>query len=167
MSWLTNNQGLLRQHRILCYLLELLGHRLSVCKKCRNDRMQLWNYRGDDLLVIRCKSCKMNYTLTTDHGAVIGLILSEMEGAVKFLDVILSNQDNVLGKFLIRKLSLEPSALKSDVSTLGVFQFLARKPHEYENQAVLEIVMAKEEIDTPNKVRLQICTVDTSSTLLN
>lgn len=165
VSWLRNNQGLLKQHQILSYLLELLGHRLSVCKKCKNDRMQLWNYKLDQLLVVRCKSCKMNYTLTTDHSPVIGLILSELEGAIKLLNAILSNQQNVLGKFLIRKLSLEPSALKSDVSTLGVFQFFARKSYYDDSQSIFDIFMTEEEYDSPNRVYLQICTRETNSPL--
>ena len=165
VSWLRNNQGLLRQYQILSYLLELLGHRLSVCKKCKNDRMQLWNYKSDQLLVVRCKSCKMNYTLTPDHSAVIGLILSELDVAIKLLDAILSNQQNVLGKFLIRKLSLEPSALKSDVSTLGVFQFFARKSYDDDGQSIFDMVMTEEEYDSPNRVHLQICTRETNSSL--
>lgn len=140
-SWISANVGLLRQHLILKHLLELLGNQLSVCERCENGKMQLWNYQQDRLLVIRCKSCQMNYTFNREYCHLIRLILSELDGNRNLLNTLKSSRNRVLGKFLIQKLAIDVSSLMSDVSSLGVFHFVARNQNQMETKQVREIII--------------------------
>lgn len=157
-SWISSNSGLLRQHLILKYLLEQFGNQLSVCERCENSEMQLWNYQQNRLLVIRCKSCQINYTFTKEHCNLIRLILSELDGNHSLLKILKSNRNRVLGKFLIQKLALDSSSLVSDVDSLGVFHFVARNQNLTETKLVREIIITDwQEVKCPG-VQLETAT---------
>lgn len=142
-SWLSDNTNLLRQYLIVKHLIARLGYQFSVCERCTNDKMQLWNYQPKELLVVRCRCCKMNYTFTKNYCELIPLILAELHGAHSLINTLTAKRDKVLGKFLIRKLSVDSSCLRSGVSALGVFHFMARKPYLPETKAVMEIVLTE------------------------
>ena len=60
--WLKQNENLLTQYEDLEKLLDAFGARITCCKSCNSDKMQIWDYRYPELLVVRCTSCKLNYT---------------------------------------------------------------------------------------------------------
>ncbi|WP_276168420.1 hypothetical protein [Zobellia alginiliquefaciens] len=125
--WLVDNIGLVQQYKDLDELLDGLGQKTSVCKKCNNDKMQLWNYQQEGLLVVRCRSCKMNYTFTKEHNELVQLILSQMENATKLVNILVRYRYQALGKLLARNLSIDASAMRSEINPLEVLHFTARK----------------------------------------
>lgn len=139
--WLTRNMRSLVRYGDLMEQLEHLGQTTPVCKQCNNFKMQLWNHQHDELLVVRCRSCKINYTLTKDHSDCTRLILSNMEWAIELINILIKNRHKALGKFLIRKLALDPSCIKPGINPLEVFCFSAKKEDEFIIDPVFEIVL--------------------------
>ncbi|MUH35452.1 hypothetical protein D9O36_06340 [Zobellia amurskyensis] len=137
--WLVENIVLVQRYRMLGGHLEGLGQKTSICKNCKNDKMQLWNYQQQKLLVVRCRSCKMNYTLTKEHNEYIRLILSEMDGTVTLVKTLIRFKYHELGKLLGRKLALDPSDMNSQLNPLEVFHFTAKKSDKSEEERIVNV----------------------------
>ncbi|MDB2606214.1 hypothetical protein N9Y48_00395 [Zobellia sp.] len=133
--WLVENIVLLQRNRVLKAHLEGLGKKTSICKNCNSDRMQLWNYQQRGLLVVRCRSCKRNYTLTKEHNEYIQLILSEMDGNVKLVNTLIRYRYQELGKLLGNKLAIDVSEMNAELNPLEVFHFTAKISQGTENKS--------------------------------
>ena len=133
--WLGENIGLVQRYRTLGNHLEGLGIKTTICKNCKCDKMQLWNYQQHRLLVVRCRSCKMSYTLTKEHNEYIQLILSEMDGTVTLVNTLIRFRYQELGKLLGNKLAIDPSKMDANVNPLEVLHFTAKKPTKAEERA--------------------------------
>ncbi len=59
--WLSENQDLIRSEVIMPQLLRMLKNEINGCSRCAHPTMQIWDY-SENLLVVRCCTCKMNHT---------------------------------------------------------------------------------------------------------
>jgi len=148
--WLSENKGLIQQYKFLNYLLDSFGQHIASCKNCKNDKMQLWDYKQDELLVVRCRSCKMNYTFTKDQNDLIQLMLSQIEGVVQLVNTVFSYRYQVLGKLLIRNLAIDLKNRKRDFSPLAVLHFTASKKKQT-SKSVKDIFLNEWEVVFPDK----------------
>ena len=86
--------------------------------------MEIWDYKGK-LLVVRCTSCKMNFTLTNAHSSLVELIISSINGIPQIITTISTNRHELLGKYLIKKLAVDASYTLNGKSELRMLSFTA------------------------------------------
>jgi hypothetical protein len=151
-SWLLNNENLIHQYKNLQYLLENFGQEISSCANCKNDQMQLCNYQKEELLVVRCGSCKRNYTFTKQYNELIPLILKQLEGVIKLLNTVVVHRDNSLGEFLMDQLALDPKKITSDVRPLELIHF--KTYLEEQNTPIMEIFINEWQVVPSKTTRL-------------
>ncbi|WP_149274371.1 hypothetical protein [Pareuzebyella sediminis] len=148
-QWLSEHSGLLRQQLILRYLLHQLGHWVYGCSRCQNTHMQLWNCQ-EQVLVVRCRSCKMNYTLTETQSKLVPMILSTADGGKMMVNTLMEKRHEALGKFLMQKFTLDHSSVASTENPLGAFHFTAKSREQVPHAAVRNIYLREWEVVSPN-----------------
>ena len=148
--WLLQNASILKEYKTLKKHLYQLGQSTAVCRHCNSDKMQLWNHRKQELLVVRCRSCKMNYTLTKEHSESAGFILSNLDWATKLVNTLSFNRYSVLGKFLVKKLAIDITSLNSYNNPLAVFYFTTKERNGLSGNPVMEIVIHEWEEVSPS-----------------
>lgn len=148
-QWLAAHSGLLRQQLILKHLLHKLGHWVYGCSRCQNTHMQLWNCQ-QQVLVVRCRSCKMNYTLTKEQNKLVPMILSTVGGGQVMVNTLVEKRHEALGKFLMQKFTLDRSCLTSRENPLGAYHFTARTPDPKPRSNVRDIYLREWEVVSPS-----------------
>ncbi len=155
--WLMENAGLLMKYRLFTDHLEHLGQLTPGCSHCNDHKMQLWNHEKQQLLVVRCRSCKMTYTLTREHCKYTRFILSELDWAISLTNTLTHNRHKALGKFLIKTLALDPSCLRPDINPLEVFHFSSQELDHPETDSAKDIVLNEwEEVSPMATIELRV-----------
>ena len=152
--WFVENEGLIQQYKVLHHHLESFGRSISCCKHCKNDKMQLWNYEQHQLLVVRCRSCKKNYTFTKEHNELMQQILFQMEGVVSLVNTVFTYRHHPLGKLLGQKLAIDIHGIKPDDRPLELMHFTASKLEEIKSKSILDIFIYDWEVVVPERSAL-------------
>lgn len=100
-QWLRSNADAIRGHLIVQYCLTRWKEKRGFCNKCGSHRLDLWDHHGD-LLVLRCSSCRINYTLTAHSGPMIAQILQYMPSEYVLVSGLRENRHELLGRHLSR-----------------------------------------------------------------
>lgn len=151
--WLGKNKNLLFQYEDLHDLLGYFGQKISCCSHCKNNKMQLWDY-FHNLLVVRCTSCKMNYTFSKDYDELLQPLFCQLDGATALLNTISTHRNNLLGKHLAKKLCIDVNGIHKNRIPLGVMQFTAAKANEIPIKSVFDISLNAWEVVVPEKLEL-------------
>ena len=125
-AWLNRNASKLRELQELKFLVASIGEGIEPCHRCGNDKMQLWKQQ-QHVLVIRCRSCQMNYSLTRSEVSLIPEIclgLQKATNLVRFLDI---THNVLLARSIHKKLKMDRLASDFEKNLLASFQFTARK----------------------------------------
>lgn len=153
--WFAKNEWLLRQHEDLRELLDGFGQRVSCCSNCNNDRMQLWDYR-QNLLVVRCRSCKMNFTFAKEHNELIQPILCQLKRTAKLVNTLVKYKYYPLGKRLAEKLAIDFKSIGSEISPLAIIHFTSAKKMETKVISILDIDLNEWAVICPDKSELLV-----------
>lgn len=148
--WLGQNKNLLLQYEDLDHLLGYFGQNISCCSHCKNDKMQLWDY-VHNLLVVRCTACKMNYTFSKDYDELLQPLFCQLDGATRLVKTISTQRNNLLGKHLAQKLRIDVNVIHKNRIPLGVMQFTASKVNETTFKSVFDISLNAWEVVRPEK----------------
>jgi len=127
-SWLKKNQDLIVQYQALQLYLNDFGQHLCSCKNCNERDMQLWNF-GQQLLVVRCSSCKMNYTFAKEQNQLILKVLIQIERVKVLFNTLISNKYDSLGRLLAHTLEIDVAALTSATTPLELVHFTAQSEY--------------------------------------
>lgn len=151
--WLGQNKNLLSQYKDLQYLLGCFGQKIPCCSHCKNNKMQLWDYLHN-LLVVRCTSCKINYTFSKDYDELLQPLFCQLDGATDLVNTISTHKNNLLGKHLAQKLRIDVNGIYKNKSPLAVMQFTASKANETTFKSVFDISLNAWEVVLPEKLEL-------------
>lgn len=100
-QWLRSNSDALRSHFIVQYCLNRWKEESGYCSKCGCRDLVLWDH-CEDLLVIRCMGCRINYTLTENSGPMIARILQNISAEYVVLSGLKEYRNDLLGLHLKR-----------------------------------------------------------------
>ncbi|MFD0796114.1 hypothetical protein ACFQZJ_01475 [Maribacter chungangensis] len=148
--WLGQNKNLLLQYEDLHYLLDDFGQKVPCCSHCKNDKMQLWDY-FHNLLVVRCTSCKMNYTFSKGYDELLQPLFCQLDGATALVNAVSRHRHELLGKHLARKFSIDVTGIHKNKSPLGVIKFNASRANATSIKSVFDISLNTWEVVTPEK----------------
>lgn len=86
--------------------------------------MQLWNF-SEDILVVRCKSCKMTYSLHKSQSELVELILLHLEDSVELTKVMMAKRHELLGIYLSKVVLKQTQERKEKVpqNPLEILEF--------------------------------------------
>ncbi len=149
--WLVENEEAIKQFKTLDTLLENFGKKIPCCKNCKSNKMQLWDYNQDSLLVVRCRSCKMNYTYSKHNNELLQLILFQTNEFVKLADTILTYRYHVHNELLDYEHPIHVSNIKSDVRPLEVLHFRTRALEDSKIKSIKDIILHEWEVVYPNR----------------
>ena len=111
--------------------------------------MQLWDY-VQNLLVVRCTSCKMNYTFSKDYDELLQPLFCQLDGASALVNTISTHRYNLLGKHLAQKLRIDVNGIHKNKIPV-VMQFTASKVNETTFKSVFDISLNTWEVVLPEK----------------
>ena len=100
-KWLRSHADAIRGHLIVQYCLNRWKEKRGFCNKCGSHRLELWDH-CDNLLVLRCSNCRINYTLTAQSGPMIAQILQYMPSEYVLVSGLRENRFESLGRHLSR-----------------------------------------------------------------
>ncbi|MBC2839570.1 hypothetical protein [Robiginitalea sp. SC105] len=100
-QWLRSHSDAIRSHLIVQYCLNRWKEDQGHCSKCGSRNLELWDHR-DNLLVLRCSGCRINYTLTEHSGPMIAKILQNMPAEYVVVSGLRENRYDLLGHHLRR-----------------------------------------------------------------
>ena len=152
-SWLHRNASNLRELQELKFLVASMGEHTEPCNRCGNNKMQLWQH-CQHVLVYRCCSCQMNYSLTRSEEALIPQIcvgLQKATNLVRFLD---TTQNVLLARSIHKELQMDRLASDFEKNLLASFQFIAQKGVCNPDDAVKDIYLHEWEVIRPKEVEL-------------
>ena len=115
--------------------------------------MQLWDYLHN-LLVVRCTSCKMNYTFTKHYDELLQPLFCQLDGATNLVNTIISHRNHLLGKHLAQKLHIDVDGIYKNKSPLAVMQFTASGANGTPFKSVFDISLNAWEVVLPEKLEL-------------
>ena len=124
-SWLKQNKELIAEYQVLKTHLNDFGRQVPCCKNCNKRDMHLWNFHKQ-LLVVRCSSCKMNYTFVEGQNQLILKVLFQIEQVLILFNNIISYRYHPLGKLLANELKLDLTALSNSATPLEIIHFTAQ-----------------------------------------
>ena len=117
--------------------------------------MQLWDYQEHNLLVVRCRSCKMNYTFTKSQSTFMHLIFSQLDGVSILMNTIIKYGYKKNGLRLLRELAIDQTKIQSDKRPLAFIYFTAHKKEESGEIEIKDIFINEWKVVLPNdKLRL-------------
>lgn len=148
--WLVQNKNLVLQYQDLHDLLGYFGQKIPCCSHCKNDTMQLWDYLHN-LLVVRCTSCKMNYTFSKDYDEILQPVFCQLDGATSLVNTISDHRNNLLGKHLAKKYGIDVNVIHKNRIPLGVMQFTVSKVNETTFTSVFDISLNAWEVVHPEE----------------
>jgi len=125
ISWLEKNKDLIAQYHALQLQLNNFGQDLSSCKNCNARDMQLWNFQKQ-LLVVRCSSCKMNYTFTKGQNQLILKVLLQIESVMVLFNTLISYKHHPFGRLLASELKVDITELTTATTPLELIHFTAQ-----------------------------------------
>lgn len=100
-KWLRSHANAIRGHLIVQYCLNRWKEKRGFCNKCGSRHLELWDH-CDNLLVLRCSDCRINYTLTEHSGPMIAQILQNMSSEYVLVSGLRENRHDSLGRHLSR-----------------------------------------------------------------
>ena len=101
-EWLAANQNAMRMHLVLSYGLSKMYKKLPPCTNCGRRALEFWDH-GRDLLVFRCRDCRMNHTLSGFHYPEVRVVLENLPGLFVILNELRRQPDSLLGRHLIQQ----------------------------------------------------------------
>ncbi|MDC0008275.1 hypothetical protein OAE12_01040 [bacterium] len=125
-SWLKQHKDLIVQYQILQEHLNDFGQQVSCCKNCNQNDMQLWNFQKQ-LLVVRCSSCKMNYTFVKGKNELLFKVLNEIELVMILFNMIIAYRYHPVGRLLARTLKVDIGLLLAANVPLEIIHFTAQR----------------------------------------
>lgn len=99
--WLLLHRSSMRNLIILQYLARSLYRRLPPCSHCSGSDLRFWEHHKN-LLVLRCRNCKRNYTLNHQSHPEVRHILRFIPALLVALVLIRQQPDTYLGRHLKR-----------------------------------------------------------------
>ena len=152
-NWLQKNKKLITQFKILQLNLNDFGQQMTSCKNCGNREMQLWDYKKQ-LLVVRCRSCKMNYTYVKKHNKLLLKVLFNIEGVTVLLNKLIFYRHHAFGRLLSRKLEVDMAKIKATTTPLEILHFKAQQEYMITTNSAKDIDIFDWEVVQPKSLEL-------------
>lgn len=148
---LLDNESEIKQYHQLHNLLDDFGNSISCCKNCKSDKMQLWDYKPQKLLVVRCRSCKRNYTLSKEQDDIVQSVLVQVDSSMKLLNRMQSNSYFAKDKIMLRRAGIDLRNINNNSSPLEIMHFTATKEEGEEYHSIKDIIINEWEVVFPSK----------------
>lgn len=149
--WLVQNEATITNYKTLKHILKEFGETTTCCKKCKNNKMQFWDYKEQEFLVVRCRSCKINYTYTKEHNELTKLILTHINEVETFVGKLVTNRYDVFCKRLLHTLAINLNGVKESASPLEVIHFTSSKKENITPKHIKDIFLQEWEVVFPDR----------------
>lgn len=150
--WITKNEGAIEQYKDLQLHLKDFGQQISCCKNCSGHEMQLWGCQ-QKLLVVRCRSCKMNYTFSKEHNQLI----LQIQLVKELLSTLIFYRNDTLGKLLAHKLGIDITSINYETIPLEIIHFATANAYTITPKSVMDILIFEYEVVFPEQSELLAC----------